>query len=65
MPKDESAPTVSHTTESSIPFASTGIGPTIHTTEVKTGDSTYTGKGWTEKEANENAGEKVNSGDKD
>lgn len=65
MSKDKEPDDVMHRQESSIPFMPTGIGPTIHSTEIEKGKDTYTGYGWTEDEANKNAGEKYNRDEKD
>jgi hypothetical protein len=56
---------VTHDRESSIPFASTGIGPTIHTTKIKKGKDTFSGSGWSKDESNKNAGRKYNRGETD
>lgn len=56
---------VTHTSESAIPFASTGIGPTIYTTEIEKGGNTYSGSGWTKEGGDKEAGEKYNSGEPD
>ncbi len=65
MGKEKDPDYVTHDEHGSIPFMPAGIGPTIHSTTVHKGEDTYTGYGWSEDEANKNAGEKYSQGDKD
>ena len=66
MGKDDKAPdSVSHTVESSIPFAPPGIGPDIHKTEITKDNETTTGYGGTREEANKDAGDRYRRGERD
>lgn len=42
-----------------------GFGPLIHVVTIHKDDATYTGYGYSEEEANKEAGEKYSKGDKD
>ena len=63
MAKEKEPDKVTHEVEGSIPFIP--IGPMIHTTTIHKDGETYTGHGWSEEEANKDAGEKFSKGEKD
>jgi hypothetical protein len=63
--KDNEPDDISRSSEAAIPGDIAHLGPEIHTTEIQKGTNTYTGSGWTEEEADKNAGDKYRKGEKD
>jgi hypothetical protein len=64
--KDDRAPdSVNRSSEAAIPGDIGHLGPEIHKTELEKGSATYTGHGWTQEEADKNAGDRYRDGVKD
>jgi hypothetical protein len=64
--EDDRAPdSISRSSEAAIPGDIAHIGPEIYETELTKGSDTYTGHGWSQEEADKDAGDKYRKGERD
>lgn len=65
MSNEKAPDSINRSSEAAIPGDVLHIGPEIHKTELEKGPNTYTGHGWTQEEADKNAGDNYRKGEKD